>query len=144
MRSKYEVKFQMENHKKKLSGASQKCHFSLSLSYHLTCNIGIEFWQYLLIGGELGSETYIDALLVSSALSPPIFTLIGNDDFYTNLVWKSWCFVLLRFRRCLGEIESGGKSFTWDNFLILFFACAVLCQGQCFQFSSPKSQKRWR
>ena len=41
---------------------------------------------------ELGDETYIDVLLVSSALSPPKFTLIGNDDFLTNLVWISWCF----------------------------------------------------
>ena len=39
------------------------------------------------MGGELGSETYIDVLLVSSALSPPNFTLIGNDDFLSNLVW---------------------------------------------------------
>ena len=36
---------------------------------------------------ELGDETYIDVLLVCSALSPPKFTLIGNDDFITNLVW---------------------------------------------------------
>ena len=40
----------------------------------------------------MGNETYIDVLRVSSALSPPNFTLIGNDDFYANLVWKSWCF----------------------------------------------------
>ena len=45
------------------------------------------------MGGELGNETYIDILLESSALlSPPNFTLIGNDDYYTNLAWKSWCF----------------------------------------------------
>ena len=46
-----------------------------------------EFWKYILMDGELGGETYIDVLLVSSALSPPNFTLIGNDDFLSNLVW---------------------------------------------------------
>ena len=30
---------------------------------------------------ELGDQTYIDVLLVSSALSPKTLTLIGNDDF---------------------------------------------------------------
>ena len=30
--------------------------------------------------------------LVYSALSPLNFTLIGNDDFCTNLVWNNWCF----------------------------------------------------
>ena len=50
------------------------------------------------MGGRLGNETYID-LLVSSALSPPIFTLIGNDDFYTNLVLKSWGFWVVISRR---------------------------------------------
>ena len=33
----------------------------------------------------MGNETYND-LLVSSELSPPNFGLIGNDEFYTNLV----------------------------------------------------------
>ena len=37
-------------------------------------------WPYLLMGVELGDETYIDVPLVSLALSPPIFTLIGNTD----------------------------------------------------------------
>ena len=44
------------------------------------------------MGGELGDETCIDVLLVSSALPPPNFILIGSDGFYTNLLWKSWCF----------------------------------------------------
>ena len=33
------------------------------------------------MGDELGSATDIDRLLVSSGLSTPIFTLIGNNDF---------------------------------------------------------------
>ena len=44
------------------------------------------------MGGEVGNETFTDVLLESSALFPPIFTLIGNNDLYTNLVWKSLCF----------------------------------------------------
>ena len=42
------------------------------------------------MGGELGNETYL--LLVSSELSPPNFILIEDDNFYTNLVLKNWCF----------------------------------------------------
>ena len=53
---------------------------------------GIEFWSRLLMGGELGNETYIDVLLESSVFFQPNFTLIGNDDFFTTFVWKSWCF----------------------------------------------------
>ena len=89
------------------------------------------------MGGESGNETYIDVLPESATLSPPIFTLIGNDDFYTNLVWKK--LVLLSFRGYLGEIESE-KAKPW-KFSYIFFcnACAVLCQGQRFQFSSPDS-----
>ena len=40
----------------------------------------IVFCKYLLMGDELGNETYIDIFLEPSALSPPKFTLIGNDD----------------------------------------------------------------
>ena len=42
------------------------------------------FWSYLLMGGDLGNESYIDLLIVSTALSPPIFLLIGRNDFYTK------------------------------------------------------------
>ena len=38
---------------------------------------------------ELDNETYMDVLVVSAALSPSKFTLIGNDDFFTNFVWIS-------------------------------------------------------
>ena len=44
------------------------------------------------MGGELGDEPYIDVPRVSLALSPPIFTLIGSTDIYTNSVWKGWYF----------------------------------------------------
>ena len=51
-------------------------------------------WEVGELEKEVGNETYFEVyvLLESSALSQPIFTLIGNDDFYTNLVWKSLCF----------------------------------------------------
>ena len=35
------------------------------------------------MGGESGTETNIGLLVESSARSPPIFALIGNDDFIT-------------------------------------------------------------
>ena len=38
----------------------------------------------VLMVDESGSATDIDCLLVSSGLSAPIFTLIGNDDFWSS------------------------------------------------------------
>ena len=52
----------------------------------------IVLWQYLLMGGELGNETNIGLLLGCSAMSPPNFALIGNDDFITKLVLKKCVF----------------------------------------------------
>ena len=43
------------------------------------------------MGGELGNENYID-VLVFSVVSTKFHILIGNDDFYANFVYKSWCF----------------------------------------------------
>ena len=37
------------------------------------------------MGDELSSATDIDRLLVSPGLPTPIFTLIGNDDFFSCL-----------------------------------------------------------
>ena len=59
------------------------------------------------MGGELGNETYIDLFLVSAAPSPPNFTLIENNNFYTNLSSKK--LVFLGFLGYLGEMESGEK-----------------------------------
>ena len=71
------LKFQIKTFKKGRSIA--KCHFlNLSRTPDLP-SYGIEFWQYLVMGGELGNETYIDVFLGSSTLSPPVFTLIGKD-----------------------------------------------------------------
>ena len=43
------------------------------------------------MGGELGNETCID-LLLSALLSPPVFILMEDDHFNTNLVSRSGCF----------------------------------------------------
>ena len=48
----------------------------------------IVFWRYLLMGGELGTDTNIGLLVGSSAISPPTFALIGNDDFISNFALK--------------------------------------------------------
>ena len=74
------------------------------------------------MGGELGNEIYID-LLVSSGLSPPSFILIENNNFYTNLVSKSWC-LFLGFRGYLGEIGSGEKK---EFFTYVFFSHKQWC-----------------
>ena len=58
-------------------------------------NYLIYIWNTVLVislDDELGDQTYVDVLIVSSELSPPKFTLIGNDDFLKNLAWISWCF----------------------------------------------------
>ena len=88
----------------------------------------------------MGNGTYIDLLLVSSALSRPNFILIEKDNFYTNFVSKSW-----RFGVFADISARSSRKKKLIIFHIRFYsACAVLCQGQCFQFSSPNSQKRWR
>ena len=77
------------------------------------------------MGGEQGDETYTDVPLVSLALSPPIFTFIGNTDIYTNSVWKSsyfWVFADISAR-------SSRKEKSWELLMYFFFACAVLRQG---------------
>ena len=55
---------------------------------------------------ELGNESYIDVLLVSSPLSPS-FTVIENDDFFYEFSVDK--LVFLSFGGYLGEIESGEK-----------------------------------
>ena len=65
-------------------GITEKPFFS-----RITClKYEIVFGRYLLMGGELGNETNVDLVLGSSAMSPPNFALIVNDDFITNLVLK--------------------------------------------------------
>ena len=98
-------------------------------------------------GWRIGQSNFIDVLLlVSSALSPPNFTLIGNDDFFTNLVWKSWRFWVFA-DTYLGQIESEKNKQTkktqYCSYTSTFFsACAVLCPGRCasnFQVLTRKS-----
>lgn len=56
------------------------------------------------MGGELGHETYIDVLLVSSPLFRPNFMLIENNFFlYENVFIK---ILFSSLRGYLGEIES--------------------------------------
>ena len=59
--------------------------FSPFFVEHLTYIWKSNFDGIFLLGGEL-------SMFLSPALSPPNFTLIGNDEFYMNLVLKSWCF----------------------------------------------------
>ena len=81
------------------------------------------------MGGELGNETYID-VLKSSALSPN-FSLIGNDYFYTNLVWKSWCFLVFADISARSSRKKNPRIFH-----ILFFVnvqCCVRVSASNFQ-----------
>ena len=82
------------------------------------------------MGGELGNETYID-VLESWALSPPNFIFIGNDDFYTNLVWKSWCFLVFADISARSSRKKNPRIFH-----ILFFVnvqCCVRVSASNFQ-----------
>ena len=61
------------------------------------------FWQYLLMGGELGNETDSSYIRTRYWSSPWVFSyvyvpqtnfaLIGNDDFIAKLVWKKLVFL---------------------------------------------------
>ena len=56
------------------------------LSVSTRVEYGIVFWLYVLMGNELGNKTGIDLVLVSSVMTTPIFTVIGNNIFFTILV----------------------------------------------------------
>ena len=82
MRFQYEVKCEARKLKWGIAG---KPTFLVDL---LVLYMGIVFWQYLLMGGELGNESNIDVLLGSSATPPPIFALVGKDSFVAKFVLK--------------------------------------------------------
>ena len=90
--------------------------------------------RYLLVGGELGTETNIGLLVGSSAMSPQFFAFIGNDDFITNCVLKSWCF---RVFANISSRSSRDIKMSW-NFNILFLLrmpCCVRVSASKFQVS---------
>ena len=72
---------------------------------------------------ELGDETYIAVLLVSSALSPPQLTLIGNDEFLKYLRWISWCFWVFADI----SARSSRKKKSLESFAHFFFLNAQFC-----------------
>ena len=90
------------------------------------------------MGDELGNATDIDRLLVSRGRSTQKFTLIGNEDF-----WSSHADVrrkchqemdILSLVGCFDEIEPDSKNVCGLPYPLR------LCQGQCFQVSSPSSK----
>ena len=87
------------------------------------------------MGGELGNETYIDLLLVLSALSPPNLILIENDSFHTNLVSKSWCFWVFADI----SARSSRKKKKWlEFFMYVFFSHNQRCVSvSASNFCSP-------
>ena len=106
---------------------------------------GISVWVLVisLDGWRIGYETYIDVLLVSSALSPPKFTLIGNDVFFYEFSVDK--LVFLNVRGYLGERSSRkSKSFREKKtcFWYTFFSIVQFCvriSASNFQFPSPKA-----
>ena len=57
---------------------------------------------------------------------PPIFILIENDNLYTNLVSKSWCFSVFAD---ISARSSRGKKKVRIFHILFFFAQSVVCQG---------------
>ena len=87
------------------------------------------------MGGELGNETCIDLLLVSSALSPPNFISIENDNFYRNLVTKSWCFGVFAD---ISARSSRKKKKGLEFFIFVFFSHDQWCvRVSASHFCSP-------
>ena len=81
--------------------------------------------------GELGGETYIDVLLVSSALPPTKFHLDRERRFWFEFSVEK--LVAFEFSR----ISRRDRKLRFFFFSSFFFACAALCQGQRFELSSP-------
>ena len=138
------LNFQIEN--RKIDREIAEMPFSPFFAENTWLIYGIEFWSYLLMGGELGNETskYID-VFQSSALSPPISPWSGTTIFIRILYGKVDAFQVARVSRR----DRVGKNNTWYRYLRFFhvlFFCerAMLCQGQRFQTSRPNSYKRWR
>ena len=89
------------------------------------------------MGRELGNETYIDVLLESSALFPPNSTLVGNDDFYTNLVRKVGA---LKFPRISRQDRVGkNKAIQYFiHFFLLHVQCCIRGSASNFQVLTRK------
>ena len=87
------------------------------------------------MGGELGNETYIDLLLVSSALSTKFHLDRKRQFLYECSVKK---LVFLGFRGYLGEIESEKKKvrifhirFFWHNQWCVRVSASNFCSPIC-------------
>ena len=60
----------------------------------------ILFRRHILMGGELSTETSIGLLVRCSAMCPPVFASIGNDDFiFSFFLFKVGVFEFLPISR---------------------------------------------
>ena len=119
----------------KLSGASQIKLFCRCLIYAWNRVFGNISWWVANWAMKLISILSLCLNIVSKKIA-----LIGNDDFYANLVWVSWCFWVFTNISARSSREKKRKK----KEKVFFFDCAVVCQGQGFQFASPNSLKQWR
>ena len=102
VRFKYVAKISVQK-VPKLSGALQINRFFRNYFIYIWNSV----FGNLLMDDELGNETYIDVLVVSSALSPPKFNLIEKRRFFYEFSVDK--LVFLSFRGYLGEIGWEGK-----------------------------------
>ena len=122
----------------KLSGASQINRFSGNYLLYITNSIlGIVSWWVVNWTMKIIS----------------MFFLCPQHCLHQISLWSETTILLRIWRRLVGAFEFSRisrRDRLWEekkmlDFLVQFwFYCAVLCQGQCFQFSSPNSLKRWR
>ena len=122
----------------KVSGASQINRFSGNYLLYITNSIlGIVSWWVVNWTMKIIS----------------MFFLCPQHCLHQISLWSETTILLRIWRRLVGAFEFSRisrRDRLWEekkmlDFLVQFwFYCAVLCQGQCFQFSSPNSLKRWR
>ena len=90
------------------------------------------------MGGELGSENYIDVLLVF---------IVVSTKFHLDREWRFLCkfcvqkLVLLNFRRYLGEIESGAGNNLVFFMYFVFCVCSAVSGSALPMFKSQLSNK---
>ena len=130
------LKIQIENLKIELCIAVNTIFLGTFIFNYTCIKYGTSFWPYLVTIDELGNKTDVNILLVSSVMSALTFTVIETKILLRKLVLKSsWCFGVS------ADISSSSiRLFIGHDFFIALFAPhALMCQGQCFQNSSPNS-----
>lgn len=138
--------FQMENRQNELCIAEITFFlFPRNTSYcYYTCitTHGISFCPYPVTIGELGCKNRCRSVpcgVLSDVYTATVtFTLIGNEHLVMELVLKKW-----RFRVFADMSSSSSRNMniyvTIFQYIVFYCLHYLMCQGHCFQTSSPDS-----